>query len=69
MNTTITTYNETDAEKAVKKMNTRRRRLGFQPSQIRSFQKSVADGRGDLFTITIVDGEPVDVTRDFDAIF
>ena len=69
MKTTITTYDKAVAEKAVKKMNARRRRLGLQNSQIRSFQKSVSDGKGDFFTITIVDGEPVDVTSDFDAIF
>lgn len=63
------TYDESEAKIAERKMNARRRRLGIPPSQIRSFQKSLADGKGDLFTITFQDGEPVDVTRDFDPIF
>jgi hypothetical protein len=63
------TYDESEAKTAERKMNARRRRLGFPPSHIRSFQKSLSDGKGDLFTITLQDGEPVDVTRDFDPIF
>ena len=69
MTTTITTYDKSEAETAERKMNTRRRRLGFPPAYIRSFQKSVDDGMGDRYTITMNDGEPVDVTRDFTPIF
>lgn len=67
--TTITTYDATEARAAEDLMNARRERLGFQPSRIRSFQKSVSDGKGDRFTITLQDGEPVDIIRDFDPIF
>lgn len=69
MTTYITTYNKSEAETAKCKMNARLRRLGFQPSRIRCFQKSISDGKGDRFTITMQDGDPVDVTREFDPIF
>jgi hypothetical protein len=69
MQTYITTYDPKEAEAAERKMNARRRRLGFGPSGIRSFQKSLSDGKPDLYTITLQDGEPVAVTRDFSPIF
>jgi hypothetical protein len=64
-----TTYCPAEAEAAETKMNARRARLGFPPSRIRSFQKSGNDGKPDRFTITLLDGEPVDVTRDFSPSF
>lgn len=69
MTTYITTYNAAEAKAAERKMNARRRRMKLPPGQIRSFQKSISDRKGDLFTITLNDGEPVDVTRDFDPYF
>lgn len=69
MTTYITTYKKSEAETAERKMNARRRRLGFSTSQIRSFQKPLSDGKGDRFTITLQDGDPVDVIRDVDPCF
>jgi hypothetical protein len=69
MQTYITTYDKAEAEAAERKMNARRRRLGFSQGQIRSFQKSGNDGMPDRYIITLQDGEPVGITRDFSPIF
>lgn len=69
MKTTVTTYDKAEAEAAEKAMNRRRKRLGFPASRIQSFQKSGNDGLPDRYTITIQDGEPVGVTRDFTPMF
>lgn len=69
MRTYTTTYDRAEAEAAMKKVNARRARLGFEPTHMRGFQKSIADGKGDRYEIVSVDGEPVDVNYEFDAIF
>lgn len=62
---TITTYDKTEAERAEEAMNAHRKRLGFGPAYVRSFQKAGDDGKPDCYTIRLQDGAPVDITRDF----
>jgi hypothetical protein len=69
MRSIITTRDEKQAQAAERKMNVRLRKLGFPATQIRSFQKSLIDGKPDRYTITLEDGEPVDIIREFSPIF
>lgn len=64
----ITTTDAAAAERYIDQVNARRARLGIPATHIRSFQKSVGGG-DDVFTITIQNGEPVDVMREFSPIF
>ena len=64
-----TTYNPTEAKQALAALNSDRQRHGVAPAHIRAFQKSIADGNGDLFIITTHDGRVVDVVREYDAAF
>ena len=64
-----TTYDPAKAQRALAALNASRQRFGIAPAHIRAFQKSIADGNGDLFIITTHDGRVEDVIRLYDAVF
>lgn len=64
------TYDAKVANRAMRENDRRLSSMGFRPLRyIPAFQKSIADGKGDLFHITRTDGVVTSITREFDATF